>query len=210
MPSLTRRRDESALLQGEVTVFDEGGGVLVHPHGDERVGVAEPRGDGPDGHVLGEEPDGVGVAQVADAQAAVIWPGLVESGGHEGVLPDAGEAAGRKWVVGSAAMGVGEDACTSAAIELLAVDPQGLDGLLVEGDGAMNAQPGGLLLGGFPSGRADGWSSEFEAAWPSDGAVVKGQVGSEVLPAQGDQRAPVWAAVKTRARYRGSMASASR
>jgi hypothetical protein len=68
--------DESELLEGEVTVFDEGGGVLVHLHGDERVGVAEPLGDGRNRHVLGEEPDGVGVAQIADAQATVVGPRL--------------------------------------------------------------------------------------------------------------------------------------
>ena len=84
--------------------------------------------------------------------------------------------------------GVGEDARAGAAVELLAVGEQGVDGLLVEGDGAMNDQPAGLPLRfGFPPGRTDGWSSELEAAWPGDGAVVQGQVGSEVLPAQCDQ-----------------------
>ena len=77
-----------------MTVLDEGGGVLVHPHGDQRVGMAEPLGDVRDGHVLGEEPDGVGVAQVAEAQAAVIRPGLIERGDLEGALPGAGEAVG--------------------------------------------------------------------------------------------------------------------
>jgi hypothetical protein len=43
-------------------------------------------------------------------------------------------------------MGVGEDARASAAIELLAVGEQGVDGLLVEGDGAMNDQPAGFLF----------------------------------------------------------------
>jgi hypothetical protein len=88
--------DESELLEGEVTVFDKGGGVLVHLHGDERVGVAEPLGDGRNRHVLGEEPDGVGVAQIADAQATVVGPDLDESSGQEGAFPYAGEAAGRK------------------------------------------------------------------------------------------------------------------
>jgi hypothetical protein len=172
-----------------VAVFDEGGGALVHPHCDDRIGVAEPLGDGRNRYVLGEEPDGVGVAQVADAQAAVIRPGLIESAGQEGALPDAGEAAGREWLVGSAAMGVGEDARASAAIELLAVGEQGVDGLLVEGDGAMNDQPAGFLFlrFGLVSGRADGRSSELEATWPGDGAVVEGQVGPEVFPTQCDQ-----------------------
>jgi hypothetical protein len=85
--------------------------------------------------------------------------------------------------------GVGEDPRASAAVELLAVGEQGVDGLLVEGDGAMNGQPARFLFPtfGFPFGRVDGWSSEFEAAWPGDGAVVQGEVGSEVLPAQRDQ-----------------------
>jgi hypothetical protein len=72
MSSLAQRRNKSELLVGQVTVFDEGGGVLVDPHGDQRVGVAEPLGDGWDGHVLGEEPDGMSMAQITDAQAAVI------------------------------------------------------------------------------------------------------------------------------------------
>lgn len=189
VPLPTRRREESELLEGEVAVFDEGGGVLVHPHGDQRVGVAEPLGDGRDGHVLGEKPDGVGVAQVADTQTAVIWPGLIESGGHDGALPGAGEAAGREWLVGSATTGVGEDVRASAAVEPLAVGEQDFDGLLVEGDGAMNDQPAGFLFfrSGFPSGRTDGWSSELEATRPGDGAVIQGEVGSEVLPTQRDQ-----------------------
>jgi hypothetical protein len=156
-----------------MTVLEEGGGVLVHPYGDERVGVAEPLGDGRDGHVLGEEPDGVGVAQIADAQATVIRPGPIEASRQENALPDAGEDAGREWLVGSATTRVGEDARASATIELLAVGEQDVDCLRAEGDGAMNDQPAGLLLRfEFMSGRAGGWSSELEAAWPSDGAVI--------------------------------------
>jgi hypothetical protein len=52
LPLLIQRREESELLEGEVTAHDEAGGVLVHPHGDERAGMAEPLGDGRDGHVL--------------------------------------------------------------------------------------------------------------------------------------------------------------
>jgi hypothetical protein len=55
------------------------------------------------------------------------------------------------------------------------VGEQGFDGLLVEGDGAMNDQPAGFLFlrFGFRSGQTDGWSSELEATRPGDGAVVQ-------------------------------------
>ncbi len=46
MPSRCWWRGDFELSRGEVAVFDEAGGVLVHAHGDDRIGVAEPFGDG--------------------------------------------------------------------------------------------------------------------------------------------------------------------
>jgi hypothetical protein len=151
-------------LEGEVTALDEAGDVLVHPNGDQRVGVAEPLGDGRDRQVLGEEPDGVGVAQVADAQAAVIWPGLVESGGLEGAVPDAGEAAGREWLVGWRPRGVGEDIGDQGVRP--PADVVGVD--LVEREVAESGQDAGVDLGlddtgGARMGGAPGWHHTWVA-----------------------------------------------
>ena len=76
---------------GDLARRDQGGGVLVHAHGDYGVGVAQSLGDGADGGLLGQQPDGVGVAQVVGAGPLLVGPGLVQPGGAEGSVPDAGE-----------------------------------------------------------------------------------------------------------------------
>jgi len=76
---------------GELALVDFGGGELVHAHGDHGVGVAQPLGDGADGGLLGQQPDGVGVAQVVEPWPLLVGPALLEPGGGEGALPDAGE-----------------------------------------------------------------------------------------------------------------------
>lgn len=112
-------------------------------------------------------------------------------------------------------MWVGEDACASAAIELPAVGAQDVDCLLVEGDGAMNDQPVGFLFlrFGFPPVGLMAGRRSLRRPGPATAPSSKGRSGrksSQRSATSSDQRAPVWTAVRTRARYRGSMASASR
>ena len=143
MPSRTRRRDESQLLEREATVFDEGGGVLVHPHGDQRAGVAEPAGDRRHRDLLGDQPDSVGVAQVVEVQPAVAGPGMPEPGSSQGGFPNAGEVvAGQRDPAAAAAGWGGEDPVVRLRLveEALPVVVEGLDGGLVEGDGALGGR----------------------------------------------------------------------
>jgi hypothetical protein len=71
---------------------NEGRGELVQARGDHGVGVAQPIGDDADGDLLGEQPDRVGMSQVVEMWSLLVGPGLVvEAGGGEGALPDAGE-----------------------------------------------------------------------------------------------------------------------
>ena len=85
---------EAEGARGELVLRDQGRGVLVHAHGDHGVGVAQPPGDRADGGLLGEQPDGVGVAQVVEVWPLLVGPGLVQPGGGQGALPDAREVGG--------------------------------------------------------------------------------------------------------------------
>lgn len=105
---------------GELTLVDQLGGVLVHAHGGDGSGVAQPSSDGGDGGVLGEQPDGVGVTQVPEVQPAMGMPRfeLVEAAGAQRLVPVAGEAAGCQRASGMvvAAWG-GEDQFAVAALD---------------------------------------------------------------------------------------------
>ncbi len=82
---------EAEGARGELVLFHQGGGVQVHAHGDHGVGVAQPLGDGADCGLLGQQPDRVGVAQVVEMRPLLVGPCLVQAGGGQGALPDAGE-----------------------------------------------------------------------------------------------------------------------
>src|SRR6266545_8323796 len=84
-------RRETEMTGGELAVVDQGGGVLVHAHGDHGAGVAKPSCYGTNGDLLGEQPDGVGVAQVVEAGSLLVGSGLVQFGGGQGAVPDARE-----------------------------------------------------------------------------------------------------------------------
>src|SRR6266511_5963185 len=77
-------RRETEMTGGELAVVDQGGGVLVHAHGDHGVGVAKPPCYSTNGDLLGEQPDGVGVAQVVEARPLLVGPCLVQPGVGEG------------------------------------------------------------------------------------------------------------------------------
>jgi hypothetical protein len=99
--------------------------------------VAQSLGDGADGGLLGQQPDGVGVAQVVEVWPLLVGPGLVQPGGGEGSVPDAGEVGGGEWAAGATgAAGAGEDQVAGTAVDQVAVGVEGVDGVLVEGDGA--------------------------------------------------------------------------
>ncbi len=65
---------EAEGARGELVLCDQGGGVLVHAHGDHGVGVAQAIGDGADGDLLGQQPDRVGVAQVVRMRTLLVGP----------------------------------------------------------------------------------------------------------------------------------------
>jgi hypothetical protein len=79
VPARPARR-ETERTGGELAVVDQGGGVLVHAHSDHGAGVAKPPCYGTNGDLLGEQPDGVGVAQVVEAGSPLVGSGLVQFG----------------------------------------------------------------------------------------------------------------------------------
>ena len=67
----------------------------------------------------------------------LVGPCLVQPGGRQGALPDAREVGRCQRAAGAAgAAGAGEDQVAGAAVEEFAVGVEGVDGVVVEGDGA--------------------------------------------------------------------------
>jgi hypothetical protein len=99
--------------------------------------VAKPPCYGTNGDLLGEQPDGVGMAQVVEAGSPLVGSGLVQFGGGQGAVPDAREVGRCQRAAGAAgAAGTGEDQVAGAAADQVAVGLQGVDRVVVEGDGA--------------------------------------------------------------------------
>ncbi len=173
---------------GEQALVDQLVDVGVGQLGDERIGVAEPVGDGRHRDVLGDQPDRVGVAQVVEVQPAVAGPGVLEPGSGEGGFPDAGEVVGGQGGPAAAPAGWGgEDQVEGLRVvgEALPVVAEGVGGGLVEGDGALGGRGGGGLVA--PSAAAAGvgeHAADAQAAGADDGAVVERVAQVEVVPAQ--------------------------
>jgi len=137
----------------------------------------------------------VGVPQVVEVQAAVVLPQPRELGVLERAVPDTPEVVTCKGTAGALrAAWCGEHEVPFLAANQLPMGRQGLDGLLVQRDGA----PASFCLGAFHQaatrvGRVAERPHDPQPRWPRDGAVVERPGELQVVPAQGGQLTPAQA-----------------